>query len=82
MNPNSSVLVRFDCGRGHDLHPLCVDVGRGVPPELRCERGQSTGVASGGGGCPLPSDYAERADRELRDNLQESKRRGYVLIRV
>lgn len=81
MNPNSSVHVRFDCGRGHDLHPLCLDVGRGVPPELRCEPGAPTGIVSGGG-CPLPNDYQERADRELRDNLQESKRRGYVLIRA
>jgi hypothetical protein len=32
MNPKSSVIVRFDCGRGQPHHPLCVDAGRGVPP--------------------------------------------------
>lgn len=81
MNPNSSVKVRFECGRGHS-HEICVDVGRGVPPELRCEPGQGSGVTKGGGGgCPVPEDLSGLVAIELRDNFQESKRRGFVLIR-
>lgn len=82
MNPNTSVTVQFDCNRGHELHTMCIDVGRGVPPELRCPEGQPSGIVRQGGGCPVPADLRERVIRELRDNFQESKRRGYVLIRA
>lgn len=80
MNSNNTVSVRFDCGRGHAAHSLCVEVDRGVPPELRCDPGQPSGISHGGGGCPLPDDLQSRVVRELRENFQESKRRGFVLI--
>ncbi len=81
MNPNSSVTVRFACNTGHDPHQLCVEVRRGVPPELRCQPDQPTGInPGGGGGCPLPANYRELVENELRDNFQECKRRGFVLI--
>lgn len=81
MNPNDSVTVRFACKAGHNPHELCVETRRGVPPELRCQPGQPSGIhPGGGGGCQLPPNYRELVDQELRDNFQESKRRGYVLI--
>ena len=83
MNPNSSVSVRLDCGKGHTLHDLCVDIRRGVPPELRCNPGQPSGIARGGrGGCPIPGDLRDRVEAELRDNFQECKRQGFVLVRA
>ena len=82
MNPNNSVKVKFDCGKGHALHELCVQIDRGVPPELRCEPGQPSGISKGGGGgCRVPEDLPGVVATELRDNFQESKRQGYVLIR-
>lgn len=80
MNPNNSVTVHFACQAGHEPHQLCVEVRRGVPPELRCAPGQPSGINSGGGGCPLPPNYQELVENELRDNFQECKRRGFVLI--
>lgn len=81
MNPNSRVKVHFDCGRSHS-HELCVDIGRGVPPDLRCEPGESSGVSKGRGGCQVPQDLQQRVEVELRDNFQESKRQGFVLVKV
>lgn len=80
MNPNNSVSVQFDCGRGHVPHPLCVQVDRGVPPELRCVPGQPSRISWGRGGCPIPADLPHRVAKELQDNFQECKRRGFVLI--
>jgi hypothetical protein len=82
MNPNNSIKARLVCKRGHEPHEVCVDIGRGVPPDLRCEPGQPSGINRSGGGCPVPADLAERVDREFRDNVQESKRRGYVLVQI
>lgn len=82
MNPNSSVKVHFECGRGHGPHELCVYVDRGVPPDLRCEPGQPSGISKGGDGCRVPENLQELVASELRDNLQESRRRGYVLVRA
>ena len=83
MNPNSSVKVRLVCKRDHDPHELCVEVRRGAPPELRCESGQPSGISRGGsGGCPIPSDFQELVESELRDSLEESKRQGYVLVHL
>jgi hypothetical protein len=73
------VRTVYECGVGH-RHELCVIVGRGVPPELRCADQQNAGWGPGGGGCSVPKDLAAQVERELRDDLQESKRRGYVLI--
>ena len=75
-----AVRVVWECSQGHK-HEMCRPVDRGVPPELRCPGGQPSGYGPGGGGCTLPLDLAGRVERELRENFQESKRRGYVLIR-
>jgi hypothetical protein len=64
-------------------HDLCVPIGRGVPPELRCADSQPPGYGGGGGatcGCRVPDRLSEVVERELRDNLQESKRQGFVLV--
>ena len=80
-SPNNRVRAKFECKAGHLHDPLCVAISRGVPPELRCQPDQPTGVGGGGGGgCSLPNDWQERVERELWDNFQESKRRGFVLI--
>jgi ADP-ribose pyrophosphatase YjhB (NUDIX family) len=73
------VRTKVRCGGGHE-HELCVVVSRGVPPELRCADEQPAGWSFGGGGCNLPEDLADQVERELRDDFQECKRRGYVLI--
>lgn len=77
---NHRCHVKLVCRQGCE-HDLCYTIRRGVPPELRCgptaPAGYSTG---GGGGCRLPEDMVDRVERELRDNFQESKRRGYVLV--
>ncbi|TDO30042.1 hypothetical protein EV643_14117 [Kribbella sp. VKM Ac-2527] len=76
-----SVRVQLQCA-GHS-HELCVTVGRGVPPRLRCEAGQGPGYGTGGGGgCRIPPDLAEQVSRQLRDSLQDCIRRGYVLIQA
>lgn len=79
MNPNSRVRTIIECNCG-GRHELCVAVGRGVPPELRCADQQPAGFGGGSGGCRLPGDLSELVERELRDNLQESKRRGFVRL--
>jgi hypothetical protein len=64
-------------------HDMCYTIRRGVPPELRCVPDQPAGYSRGGGGCCIvPPDLEDRVDRELRDNLQECRRLGYVLIRA
>lgn len=81
---NSRVSVIFRCSAQHE-HPLCVTVPRrqGVPPELQCPPDSAPGYGGGGnGGCSVPPDLPALVERELRDNLQESKRRGFVLIRA
>lgn len=77
---NHRASVVFQCNVGHE-HRLCVDVGRGLPPELRCAPEDSQGYGPGnGGGCRIPPNLVDEVQRELRDNFQESKRRGYVLV--
>ena len=79
-HPEHRVRTIFRCRAGHD-HELCTTVPRGVPPELRCPAEQGSGLGGGGGvGCPVPPDLSERVNRELRESLQECKRRGYVLV--
>ncbi|GAB3043001.1 hypothetical protein GCM10027052_26540 [Parafrigoribacterium mesophilum] len=73
------VKVKFQCKAGHLHESICVAIDRGVPPELRCALGASSGT-SNGGGCKLPDDWQQRVERELRDNFEESKRRGFVLV--
>ena len=73
------VKTVYECGGGH-RHELCVILDRGVPPELRCAEEANSGWGPGGGGCPVPNDLAARVERQLRDDLQECRRRGYVLI--
>ncbi len=80
MKQEQSVRAIFRCRSGHE-HELCVNVQRGVPPELRCRPSQPQGYGSGNGsGCKVPTDLQEQVQRELRYSLQESKRQGYVLI--
>ena len=81
MNPNSRVRTIIECSCG-GRHELCVAVEhRGVPPELRCLPADPQGYGlGGGGGCKIPADLPTLVERELRDNLQESKRRGYVRL--
>ena len=73
--------VRLVCRSSE--HDLCYPIGRGVPPELRCDAGKPAGYGSGSGGCcTLPPDLDAQVRRQLRENFQESKRQGFVLIRV
>lgn len=79
--PAFAVTTHLTCDHGHD-HALCVLVSRQIPESLRC---QSTGtpvdLGSGGGPvCHFPADLVSRVEYELRENFQESRRRGYVLI--
>lgn len=71
---------------GHSCdHNLCVPLTRGVPPELRCPDAQPAGYGGGGSvicGCRVPDHLADVVERELRDNVQESRRRGFVLIQA
>jgi hypothetical protein len=82
MRQEQSVRTVFRCSAGHE-HDLCVDVQRGVPLELRCPPSQPQGYgARNGTGCRVPTDLQEQVQRELRYAFQESKRRGYVLVRA
>lgn len=81
--PDRYVSVKVECSSGHD-HDICVEINRQVPKELRCEANANPGYSKGGGGtCIIPpaAELVDATERELRDNFQESKRRGYVLIR-
>lgn len=63
-------------------HDLCVPISRGLPQELRCTDGQPRGYGGGGAtcACRVPDHLSDLVERELRDNLQESKRRGFVIV--
>ncbi len=76
---NHQVRVVWECSAGH-RHEMCRPASRGLPPELRCAATQDPGYGQGGGGCALPAGIDSLVERELRDNFQESKRRGYVLL--
>ena len=77
--PDHWVSARVWCDRG-DMHELCVQVNRQVPPDLRCTPSGSAGINGGGSACHLPQDLQSRVEYELRENLQESLRRGWVKI--
>lgn len=80
MNPHRCKVKLV--GRSCD-HDLCVTLDRAVPPELRCDDAQPTGYGAGGGascGCRTPENLEHIVERQLRDNLQESRRRGYVFV--
>ena len=69
-------------GRSCD-HDLCVQLTRAVSPDLRCPDSQPDGYGSGGGAtcmCRAPEHLVALVERELRDNLQECRRRGFVTI--
>lgn len=74
-----AVRAKVACGNGHE-HDLCIPLKREVHPNLRCQPTEPQGFSYSGGGCSLPPDLAELAERELRDNYQESRRRGWILI--
>lgn len=81
--PDRYVSAKVECSAGH-LHEVCIEIRRQVPPDLRCESTAPAGYGPGnGGGCHIPGHarLVEMAERELRDNFQESKRRGYLLLR-
>jgi hypothetical protein len=73
-----------------DSAPICVQVDRGVPDELRCSPGG--GSVGGGGGassldCPCggrfdTSDLSQRVADAMRRRLNEWKSRGAVVIEV
>ncbi len=74
-----TVRVLWKCRVGHE-HTLCVPIDRGVPPELRCDAAQGPGYGPGGNGCTIPADLSDRVERQLRDNFQDAKRNGMVII--
>lgn len=74
-----AVRAKVACANDH-LHDLCIPIRREVHPDLRCQPEEPQGFSYGGGGCSLPMDLQSRAERELRDNYQESRRRGWILI--
>lgn len=79
-NANHRVSVIFRCRSGHE-HPMCVNIRRQVPPELRCPLGQEKGYGpASGGGCTVPPNFEHLVERTLSDDFQESKRRGFVLV--
>lgn len=79
--PEFRVTTHVICDHGHE-HTLCVLVSRQVPPPLRCEStGSAVDLGPGGGPtCHFPSDLVSRVEYELRENFQESRRRGYVQV--
>lgn len=79
--PNSHRCKVKLIGRSCD-HDLCVQLMRAVPPELRCGDSQPAGYGGGGAtcGCRTPEHLVDIVERELRGNLQESRRRGFVII--
>lgn len=79
--PEFRVTAHVVCDHGHD-HILCVLVSRQVPEVLRCESTGSPVTLGAGSGpiCRFPADLVSRVEYELRENFQESRRRGYVLV--
>lgn len=77
--PEFHASVRFVCRAGHE-HTLCVRVAREVPKELRCDVTEGSGIVTGGGGCPVPTDLGARAIHALQGNVEQSRRLGYVLV--
>lgn len=73
------VRAKVVCRGGHE-HEVCISVPREVHPNLRCLPDAGPGFGPGGGGCVLPDNLGELAQRELRDHYQESLRRGWLLI--
>lgn len=73
------VRAKVVCRHGHE-HEVCIQVPREVHPNLRCLPDASPGFGPGGGGCVLPDNLEELAQRELRDHYQDSLRRGWLLI--
>jgi hypothetical protein len=69
-----------------DGHMLCVEIQRGLPPELRCPDGQEAGYGGTGPvpqcGCRVPEHLVALVDREVRENLEESRRMGFVRIKA
>lgn len=79
--PDFYVSARVWCDNGHE-HQLCVLVDRQVHPRLRCAPGGPVAGMPGGSPCQLPPDLQSRVHYELRENFQESLRRGWVEVRA
>ena len=77
--PTFYVTAHVWCDQHHE-HELCVQVGRQVPPDLRCSPGGPALPEGGMSICHLPLDLRPRVEHELRENLEESRRRGWVKI--
>jgi|GEM_PF-2448269 len=79
--PDFRVTTHVTCDHGH-VHTLCVVVSRQVPESLRCDSsGSPVDLGPGTGpSCHFPSDLVSRVEYELRENFQESRRRGYVEV--
>jgi hypothetical protein len=81
MPPHPSHRCRVIFHSRDCQHELCYLLDREVPKELRCEPSAPAGYVQGGRGCcVLPPDMQRRVEQELRFNLQECRRRGYVSI--
>ena len=70
-----------------DGHDLCVEIQREVPRELRCSQAEPAGYGETRGngpncGCRTPADLKDLVCRELRDNIVESTRIGFVRIKA
>ena len=73
------VRAKVRCSQGHE-HDVCITLDREVHPALRCTPDATAGFGPGGGGCVLPNDFDVLAERELREDYQEARRRGWLLI--
>lgn len=81
MPPDHPHRCRVRIFGQHCEHDLCYQLDRAVPQDLRCPPDAPAGYGGGGGGCcVLPPDLKDRVERELRFNLQECRRLGYVPI--
>jgi hypothetical protein len=76
------VRVHFVCNCHGKTYELCRPIQRNTAPSLRCAEEAPAGYTQGSGlqSCTLPPDLDARVERELRDNMQECMRRGFVLI--
>lgn len=84
--PEHYVRIKVECSARnlHDLHEVCLEIRQQVPPELRCQLDAGPGYVTGSGGScqiPSPESLSTSVERELRNNLEQSKRQGYVLVR-
>ncbi len=65
-------------------HQMCYPIPRAVPSEWRCDTQEPSGYGDSGGapacGCAVPTDVEAQILRQLRDDLLECRRRGFVMV--